>query len=126
MSQEANTGSSDREKIEYLPHVGEGSEILTRSAALAAFFILKTQNPHLHDQLHKQLATTQQSIVEQIAELRSESGYYEISEAALRGIVAQGIIAGSVQAATAIGATLKEISLLESEQRDIPDTYPGD
>lgn len=125
MSQEASAASSDRQKIEHLPHVGENSNVLTRQAALAAFFILKGKNPNLHDQLHSQLTATQRSITEQVAELRGENGRYEISEAALRGIVAQSIIIGSTQAALAIGTALEEISLLEGGQRDTPENYPG-
>lgn len=126
MSSESYDGNSDRQKIRHLPHVGEGPTILTRQTALAAFFILKSQNPNLYHQLHDQLKDAQQAMSHQLAEFRNENGRYEITEAGLRGIVAQNIILGSVKAALAIGATLEEISLLEGEQGDITNRHSED
>lgn len=100
-----------RPRLEHLPHAEENSPLGSK-AALAAFFILRDTNPHLHTAIKDQARISEAELLRSLEALQDPDGYYHLSPGVLRSIISRCTINGAAQAAVGIGGALKEISLL--------------
>jgi hypothetical protein len=91
------------EALAALPRVGDREQLLTREAALAAFFELKNMHSGLSNRVDAHIGDLVGHATDQLEPVPDEPDTFVVTELELRGILSGAIILGAMQTAYDLG-----------------------